>query len=502
MTKKSALIFPNQLFSQHPALVESSMLVYLLEDELFFGDRSYPFKPHQQKLQLHFASLDYYQDCLQDQGYQVARVAYDTTKPAIHRAFATMQEHQISELNLLDPVDFLLQQRLEQASLQFSIKLVWHKNPGFINTRRLNQQYRSGKKRWFMADFYQWQRKRLNILMEDNKPAGGSWSFDQDNRKKVPKAKLADVPDLELAVQTEYHQAAIQRVQREFSSYPGNGRKIIYPVTHAQAQAWLTNFFTQRFADFGAYEDAIVAEQHWLYHGVLTPMLNIGLLTPQQVVTQALEYAPQHSVPLNSLEGFVRQIIGWREFMRATYDDLGVRMRTSNHWQHIRIIPASFYQGSTGIDPIDDVIKKVLKTGYCHHIERLMIIGSFFFLCEFAPDEIYRWFMDLFIDSYDWVMVPNVYAMSQHADGGLITTKPYFCGSNYIIKMSHYKKGEWSEVWDALYWRWVLKHSPALVQNPRWAMMCRQADKMPKEKKQRYLNTANHYLLGLDNTKE
>ena len=136
---------------------------------------------------------------------------------------------------------------------------------------------------------------------------------------------------------------------------------------------------------------------------------------------------------------FDRSLVG--EFMRATYQDLGVQMRTTNHWQHHRKIPQSFYTATTGIDPIDDVIRRVLDTGYCHHIERLMILGGFMFLCEFDPDDIYRWFMEMFVDSYDWVMVPNVYAMSQHADGGLITTKPYFSGSSYVRKMSNHGKG-------------------------------------------------------------
>ena len=183
--------------------------------------------------------------------------------------------------------------------------------------------------------------------------------------------------------------------------------------------------------------------------------------------------------------------------MRATYDDLGVDMRTQNHWNHTRSIPSSFYDGTTGIDPIDDVIKRVLATGYCHHIERLMVLGGFMFLCEFDPKEIYTWFMEMFVDSYDWVMVPNVYAMSQHADGGLITTKPYFSGSAYVRKMSNYPTGEWASTWDGLYWRWIWNHVDELAKNPRWAMMCSMAKKMPKEKLESHLKTADGFLTNL-----
>ncbi|MEM8776273.1 MAG: FAD-binding domain-containing protein, partial [Pseudomonadota bacterium] len=197
-------------------------------------------------------------------------------------------------------------------------------------------------------------------------------------------------------------------------------------------------------------------------------------------------------------EGFVRQIIGWREFMRATYEDLGVRMRTTNHWKHRRRMPESFYNGTTGIDPFDDVIRRLLETGYCHHIERLMVLGGFMFLCEIDPDDVYRWFMEMFIDSYDWVMVPNVYAMSQNADGGLITTKPYFSGSNYVCKMSHWQKGPWAETWDGLYWRFIEKHRESLARNPRWAMMCRTAERMAPEKMQAHLDNAEAFLAKLD----
>ena len=227
------------------------------------------------------------------------------------------------------------------------------------------------------------------------------------------------------------------------------------------------------------------------------------MLTPQQVVDAALAYANRADViasegPISiaSLEGFVRQIIGWREFMRATYNDLGATMRSGNHWGHHHRLPESFYDGTTGIDPIDDVIKRVLETGYCHHIERLMVLGGFMFLCEFEPDDIYRWFMTMFVDAYDWVMVPNVYAMSQHADGGLITTKPYFSGSSYLKKMGYDETGEWCAIWDALYWRWIWKQKEALGKNPRWAMMCRLAEKMDDSKMNQHLLTAEDYLSG------
>ena len=226
-------------------------------------------------------------------------------------------------------------------------------------------------------------------------------------------------------------------------------------------------------------------------------MLNTGLLTPQEVIDDTLIFISEHEIPLNSSEGFIRQIIGWREFIRGIYEVAGRKERTMNFWKFEREIPKEFYTAETGIKPLDQTIKKVLKTGYCHHIERLMILGNFMLLCEFHPDAVYRWFMEMFIDAYDWVMVPNVYGMSQFADGGLMATKPYISGSNYILKMSDYKKGSWTDIWDALFWRFMHVHRDFFTRNPRLGMLVRTFDKMPESKRNKQLETAEDFLLTL-----
>jgi deoxyribodipyrimidine photolyase-related protein len=275
-----------------------------------------------------------------------------------------------------------------------------------------------------------------------------------------------------------------------------------YPTNHAEAELWLTQFLEQRLVHFGEYEDAFSKDpnQHFLFHSVLSPLLNVGLLSPKQIIDQTLEYANNHEIPLNSLEGFIRQILGWREFIRVIYKREGSFQRNSNFWNFSRQIPPSFYTGNTGIEPIDNVIQKALKTSYSHHIERLMIVGNFFLLCEFNPNAVYQWFMEMYIDAYDWVMVPNIYGMSQFADGGLMTTKPYFSGSNYIVKMSDYKKGDghWQVIWDALFWRFINRHRTFLQQNPRLGMLIITFDKMPTEKQDLHLSIAEDFLKKLD----
>jgi deoxyribodipyrimidine photolyase-related protein len=223
--------------------------------------------------------------------------------------------------------------------------------------------------------------------------------------------------------------------------------------------------------------------------------LNIGLLSPHQIIDAALTMVDR--VPLNSLEGFIRQIMGWREFIRITYVRRGREQRTRNYWGFTRSIPESFWNGTTGILPLDATIKKTLKSGYCHHIERLMIAGNLMLLCEFDPDQVHRWFMEMYVDAYDWVMVPNVYAMSQFADGGGMCTKPYISGSNYLMKMSNFKKGDWQPVWDGLFWRFMHVHRDFFLSNPRLGMLVKTFDKMAVEKQQQHLLAADRFLASL-----
>lgn len=495
--KTLGLIFPNQLFEQHPILAETLDKVLLVEDSLFFGDDQYPCTFHKQKLAYHRTTLKHYENYLKTKGISVQYIPYKKEKNVLLDALKKNKFRSETALITLDPVDYTLQKRLTHYSKALSYKLILKNNPSFINTQQDNESWQESKKRWLMSDFYPNQRKRLNILVKNAKPIGGKWSFDADNRKKIPKQEINLIPKLPMLRNTELNISCVQSIHRQFKNHPGTLEKVIYPSTFVQAKRWLDHFLQNRLAKFGAYEDAILGEQNWLYHSVLTPMLNTGLLTPKYVIDKTLLYANEYKIPLNSLEGFIRQIIGWREFMRLTYIELGVKMRNQNHWRHTRSMPSAFYTATTDVEPVDITIRKILETGYCHHIERLMVLGGFMFLCEIHPNEIYEWFMELFIDSYDWVMVPNVYAMSQHADGGLITTKPYFSGSNYILKMSHFEKGPWCEVWDALFWRWILKNKKKLQSNPRWSMICRQAEKMECTKQKQHIRTAENYLASL-----
>ncbi len=490
---KGFLIFPHQLFEAIHHLQKYDK-VFLIEEYLFFHQYSF----HKQKLLFHKSTIAYYKDYLTRRGLRVIHINSEQKECDIRKIFDHPELDDIIALTCYNVIDNWLNRRIKESCANAGVELDFVETPMFLSTTKdLDSLMPLGKKRYLHHDFYVQQRKRLNILVQDQKPVGGKWSFDSDNRKKYPRKKLP--PHISLPKENTFDQDARVTIEKEYPNNNGTITGKIYPTTHKEALIWLEDFLGNRLFEFGDYEDAIVRKESYLHHSVLTPMLNIGLLTPQQVISRTLAIAEsQHTIPLNSLEGFIRQVIGWREFMRGMYDRVGTTQRTMNFWGFTRKIPKSFYTASTGILPIDQTIAKLLKTGYCHHIERLMVLGNFMLLCEFEPNDVYVWFMEMFIDAYDWVMVPNVYGMSQFADGGLFATKPYISGSNYIRKMSDYPKGEWQQIWDGLFWRFMDKQRLFFLKNPRLAMLVRMFDKMPVEKQNHHRINAENYLRELD----
>ena len=397
---------------------------------------------------------------------------------------------------MINPDDNYLLNRINQLVDEHNVSIKIFDNPQFLNTiLELDSFFKNKEKKFFQTSFYITQRKKMKILLnEDDKPVGDKWSFDTDNRKKYPKGKIA--PKINFPIKDTNYKEAKKYVNKYYENNYGNiNEQINYPCTHSSAKKWLEQFIKFRFKEFGDYEDAVMVDETFLNHSALSPMLNIGLITPNEVISEVLKH--KNDIPINSLEGFIRQIIGWREFIRGIYHYKGVQQRNSNFFDFNRKIPKSFYDGSTGVFPFDNCVKKVLQNAYSNHIERLMILGNFMLLCEINPNDIYKWFMELYVDAYDWVMVPNIYGMSQFSDGGLMSSKPYISSSNYIKKMSDYKNGPWSKIWDALYWRFIDKHRQKLAKNIRMKFMINLFDKMDDEKKNLHISTANTFLKSL-----
>jgi deoxyribodipyrimidine photolyase-related protein len=486
---EASLIFPHQLMEDNP-IVKPGRSIYLIEEPLFFTQ----YKFHQVKLAFHRASMKQYAQYWEKKGYTVHYLNAHDVLADVRQLLRHLKEKGFTAIHIIDVVDNWLQKRLHKQANKQGLLVITHDSPAFMLSQQRVHDYFTDRKKYFQTDFYIQQRKQFSILVSDGKPTGGQWSYDADNRLKYPKGK--NPPIIQFPKANAAWLEAADYTKKNFGNHYGS-ITTIYPTTFKESKQWLEQFLELRFQAFGAYEDAIVQHALHLHHSVLTPMLNVGLLTPGYIIERAIAHANQHNIPLNSLEGFIRQIIGWREFIRGVYQQKGVQERTTNYWGFSRKIPESFWTGTTGIAPIDITIKKVLQTGYCHHIERLMVLGNFMLLCEFDPDEVYVWFMTLFIDAYDWVMVPNVYGMSQFADGGLMATKPYISGSNYLMKMSDYEKGDWQAVWDGLFWRFMDKQRAFFLSNPRLGMLIKTFDKMPEEKRKSHRTIANRFLKAL-----
>ena len=462
----------------------------MIEDPQFFLGPGGNMRFHKQKIMFHRATMQLYRDQLRERGYDVSYLEFHQD------LLGELEPKGISRIYVADPSDRMLESRILAAAKQLQAELKILETPAFLAPIPWIRDFFSGAAHFTQTRFYIAMRKRLNILIdEDGRPSGGKWSFDAQNRKRLPgDTQLPGLPQFKM---NRYIAQSREYVEQNFPDHPGSTENFFYPISHQQAAAWLDHFLEQRLANFGRYQDAIANDNSVLFHSLMSPLLNIGLLDPWQVVSETMRHARNREVPLNSLEGFLRQIIGWREFMRAVYVLEGERERKSNFWGHHRPLPASFYRGSTGIEPVDRSIGRLQETAYLNHIERLMILGNFMLLCEFDPDEIYRWFMEMFIDSYDWVMVPNVYGMSQHADGGMITTKPYISSSSYILRMSNYKKGHWCAIWDGLYWRFLFGHRDILAKNPRMRLAISHLDRMDNGLLRNHLAVAEEYLHGL-----
>jgi deoxyribodipyrimidine photolyase-related protein len=363
----------------------------------------------------------------------------------------------------------------------------------FLVSRDDFAEFARGKKQLRMAEFYKRVRRKEALLLDaDGEPEGGQWSFDEDNRKKLPKD--VEPPAVPAAPGGRHVDDLIPLVARTFSDHPGDAAEFWWPTTRVAASEWLDRFVAERLESFGPYEDAMTTRSSTVFHSAITPALNLGLITPREVIDRVIDAYQKRDLPLQSVEGFVRQVIGWREFVRGVYRAHSESMDAANFFDHQRRLTPSWYDGSTGIAPLDDTIKTALRLGWTHHIPRLMVAANLMTLCEIHPNHAHRWFMEMYVDSSEWVMGPNVYGMGLFSDGGLFATKPYICGSNYLKKMSDYGSGDWCDVVDGLYWRFIDRHRDFFASNPRLALMPRALDRQSAARLEKIFAAAEAFL--------
>ena len=492
------LILGDQLhqgwISPSPLQLAAGAVVVMVEDLAVASAYRY----HQLRLLHTFVAMRSFRDALVAHG---VTVRYFELPDSVDCSFWQRLASELAgqgELRVAEIADRRVGARLERFCQEQAVALTVLPSPAFLESVAESRVWLEGRRRPLMKSFYERQRRRLGLLLEaDGTPTGGRWSFDAENRRRLPKGYLQ--PPLP-PVPTSPHEPAVRAlIGRHFASHPGELGSLWIPYDHPQAQAWLGSFLDERLAGFGPYEDALSQSHDTLHHSLLSPLLNIGLLTPAAVIEACLaqvasRQASAEPVPIASLEGFLRQVIGWREFVRGIDRVHGERQASSNFWHHQRRLAPCWHDGSTGLPPLDQAIRRVNRLGYNHHIERLMVLSSLMLLCEIHPGEVHRWFMERYLDSYEWVMGPNVYGMGQMSDGGIFATKPYICGSNYILKMGDYKKGPWCEIWDGLYWRFIERHRSFFQANPRLSMMVHLLDRIEPARRQALTAAADAFL--------
>lgn len=482
MKKNLNVLLGDQLFPSHDLLND--------EDEFLMvetKDLAASYKYNKKKIVLFFTAMRKHKNKLINEGKNVTYKKINETKSYSKELKQHLKKNNIKKITTYKIADKSFRKILENFCKENNVELEFKQNPMFLNTVDEFKDYKN-RKGLFMKTFYEEQRRKTNTLMNDG-PIGGKYSYDSENRKKLP--KNYEVTPLPKMQEDKILQEVKQHVNKHFKNHIGTTKDFNYPTSREQSLNWLNAFFKDRFQDFGPYQDAIEPNEVFLNHSIISPMMNMGLLLPDEVIKKAIREYEKDNAKLNSVEGFIRQIMGWREFMKGVYETTKLNL---NHFNHKRKMKESWYEGTTQLKPLDDSIKKAKKHGYVHHIERLMILSNIMLLSNIDPNEVHKWFMEFFVDSTEWVMYANVYGMGQYSDGGKFSTKPYVAGSNYIKKMSHYKNGEWTDILDGLYWKFIEDNQDEFKKNPRMSMMASMVNRLSDEKKERIFEAREKWL--------
>ena len=490
---KLFFILGNQLFPiQHLNSFKNDHIIFMAED---YQLCTYE-KHHKLKILLFLSAMRSYAENLKNNKFKIEYQRIDNKEfkyDYLKKLKKIINSKNIKEVSSFEIEDKFFEKKITLFLKKENIKWNIVQTPMFLNSRNDFKNYLKKSKKPFMATFYKDVRKKSGILMgSDANPIGGKWSFDEDNRNKLP--KNITIPKFPKIGETNNTKKLKPIIEKLFSDHPGNTENFWFATEYEDVLKILNFFIKEKLNLFGDYEDAVNQQNNVLFHSTLSPYINLGLITPELVIKKVLEFHKKKKIRLNSLEGFIRQIIGWREFMRGIYQSYSNEMETRNFFKQNRKMKKSWYEGNTGLPPLDYSIKNAVDYGWSHHIERLMILSNIMNLCEIKPTIVYRWFMEMFVDSSDWVMVPNVYGMGLFSDGGIFATKPYICGSSYFMKMMDFKKGDWCNTMDGLYWRFINRNRNFFLKNPRLSMMVRIFDKMKNERKKLILSEAEKFI--------
>jgi len=462
---------------------------------------------HPQKIALIFSAMRHFAQALQDQGVRVQYVTLDdpdnsgSVPGELHRWQTLLQAE---EVHVTECGDW----RLEQSMKECGLPIHWHADTRFLCGREEFAAWAEGKKQLRMEFFYREMRRKSRLLLNgDGSPVGGAWNFDAENRKALPKSVKAPYPARfsNDAITAE----VLALVKARFSQHYGALDDFNYPVTHADAQALWAYFLDYGLAGFGDYQDAMASDEPFLFHARISAALNIGLLDLRQLCSDVESAYWSGSVALNAAEGFIRQLIGWREYVRGVYWLKMPDYALGNSFGNTRALPEFYWTGDTQMNCMRHAIGQSLQHAYAHHIQRLMVTGNFALLAGIAPSQICEWYLAIYMDAFDWVELPNTLGMVMHADGGYLGSKPYCASGQYINRMSDYCRGCAYKVsestadnacpFNSLYWHFLMRHGELLRGNQRMAMMYKNLDRMPQAKQEALWQRGQMLLARLDN---
>ena len=461
---------------------------------------------HPQKITLIFSAMRHFAEALRQRGIRVQYVALDdpdntgSVPSELQRWQALLHA---DEIHITECGDW----RLEQSIKDSGLAIKWYCDSRFLCTRSEFAHWAQGKKQLRMEFFYREMRRKSRLLLNgDGSPVGGAWNFDAENRKALPKGVRPPSPAR--FTPDAITQDVLALVAKHFSSHYGSLDTFDYPVTHADAQALWDYFLEWGLAAFGDYQDAMASDEPFLFHARISAALNIGLLDLRQLCSDVESAYLSGSIALNAAEGFIRQLIGWREYVRGVYWLKMPDYADGNVFGNTRSLPAFYWTGETKMNCMRQAISQSLEHAYAHHIQRLMVTGNFALIAGIAPSQLCEWYLAIYMDAFDWVELPNTLGMVMHADGGFLGSKPYCASGQYIKRMSDYCKGCAYKVsesttddacpFNALYWHFLMRHGDRLRGNHRMSMVYKNLDRMAESKQQALWQRGQHLLDTLD----
>ena len=458
-----------------------------------------------------FAAMRHFADALREKKIKVdyQRIGTHEFTSLVAALREANSRYRPQKILVVEPGDWRVEQALRAFAVESGVNLSIREDTHFMCSRREFAEWAREYKQFRLEYFYRMMRKRYNVMMEGNQPLQGRWNFDSENRGAFPKSGPANVPARATVEPDAITREAIADVNKHFADHPGTLEAFLWPVTRNDALAALEKFANERLKHFGEFQDAMWTDEPFLYHAHISAALNVKLLNPREVINAALTALNEGRAPIEAVEGFVRQVIGWREFMYGLYWLDMPGMREANHFRHDRKLPVWYWTADTHMNCMRQTISQTLLHGYAHHIQRLMVTGIFGLLAETKPQELEDWYLAVYVDAIEWVELPNVAGMALFANNGRFTSKPYIASGQYIKRMSNYcsgcrykpehKTGNSACPFTTLYWNFLDKHEQLLTGNPRTALMVKNITRLSAEERAAIRGQAVLTLENLDN---